>query len=59
MADDSLGEHPSLSAKVSINSSEADGSQGTSRSSLVLSTSSISVSDGGMALSRCSKSSVD
>eukprot|EP00957_Ditylum_brightwellii_P035202 2669298-Ditylum_brightwellii.AAC.1 len=59
MADDSLGEHPGLSFKVSISSSEAVGSQGTSRSSLVPSTSSSSVSDGDLALSRCSKSGVD
>eukprot|EP00957_Ditylum_brightwellii_P167066 12718529-Ditylum_brightwellii.AAC.1 len=59
MADDGLGENPSLSAKVCISSSEADGSQVTSRSSLVLSTSSSSVSDGDLALSQCSKSCVD
>eukprot|EP00957_Ditylum_brightwellii_P197803 15068553-Ditylum_brightwellii.AAC.1 len=59
MADDTLGEHPDLSSKVSISSSEAVGSQGTSRSSLVSSTISSSVSDGGLAVSRCSKSGVD
>eukprot|EP00957_Ditylum_brightwellii_P202015 15328198-Ditylum_brightwellii.AAC.1 len=66
MADDSLGEHPSLSAKVSISRCEADGSQGTSRSSLVSSSLSwlgIEVegisSDGGQAVSRCIKSGVD
>eukprot|EP00957_Ditylum_brightwellii_P134884 10283786-Ditylum_brightwellii.AAC.1 len=59
MADDSLGKHPILSAKVSINSSDVVGSQGTSRSSLVSSKNSSSVSDSGLALSRCSKYGVD
>eukprot|EP00957_Ditylum_brightwellii_P184907 14082726-Ditylum_brightwellii.AAC.1 len=56
MADDGLGEHASLSAKVSNSSCEVDGSQGALRSSLVLSTSSSSVSDGSQAVSRCSES---
>eukprot|EP00957_Ditylum_brightwellii_P174187 13261376-Ditylum_brightwellii.AAC.1 len=59
MADDGLGEHASLSAKVPISICEADGSQGTSRSSLVSSTSSSSESDGSQAVSRCTKSGVE
>eukprot|EP00957_Ditylum_brightwellii_P057164 4331174-Ditylum_brightwellii.AAC.1 len=54
MADDSLGEHP-----VSISGSETVGSQGISGSSLVSSTSSSSVLDGGLTASRCSESGVN
>eukprot|EP00957_Ditylum_brightwellii_P161079 12264062-Ditylum_brightwellii.AAC.1 len=59
MADGGLGDHPVLSSNISISSSEVVGSQGTSRSSLVSSTSSSSVSDGGLAVSRCSNPGVD
>eukprot|EP00957_Ditylum_brightwellii_P147165 11206364-Ditylum_brightwellii.AAC.1 len=58
MADDDLGEHASLLARLSISSSEAEGSQGTSSSSQGLSTSSSLNSDDSQAVSRCFESIV-